>query len=172
MNDGVVTLAPGAASSHGIQCSVRHPGDKEGFPQHLCPLPRSGLTLQVGVPEPSGSHRQERPLHKDWYLGPHGCLSGLLLLVIPREGNKHSVVMVRHDFWLFLSPPTGEHLFDQHLPLTWTCQKSLTLQCHLLSLSLPRHWSPASLCLHLSLSHLALRAFKTMVNPKANLVSC
>lgn len=134
MNEGVVTLAPGGASSHGIQCSVRHPGDKEGFPQHLCPLLRSGLTLQVGVPEAPGSHRQERPLHKDWYLGPHGCLSGLLLRLVPREGNKHSVVMVRRDFRLFLSPPTGEHLFDQHLPLTWTCQKSLALQCHLLFL--------------------------------------
>jgi len=65
-------------------------GDKGDFPQLLCPLPRSGLTLQAGVPEALGSPGPEmgasgeahsRSLHKDLYLGCHCYLSGLILLV-------------------------------------------------------------------------------------------
>lgn len=141
-------------------------GDKGAFPQLLCPLSGSGLTLQAGVPEALGSPGPElgapgeahsRPLHKDLYLGRHCCLSGLILSV-PCERYKHNVLVVKRGSLLFLSPPTGEHLFYQLPPPTLTFLNSLPSPT-MSPLSLLRHWSLASVRLHLSLSLFTLRAF-------------
>lgn len=147
-------------------------GDKGGFLQPLHPLPRSGLTLQTGVPagdgHPGGS-TLEAPAQG---LVPGTPLLSFWAYTISSTWREQTQWVGGQAWFPVISFPTHRWApLYQLSSLTLIFQKSLLSPTMSPSLSLLHRWFLASVCLHLPLSLLALRALKTRMNPKANLVS-